>query len=220
MTGRSAPACARKARPAWRLSSTTERPQSPLIRGGPRGAGQWRRASWDEALGYIAEKLKGALSRPRWAWHGAFRSRRPFQRPDPGVRAGARLAELLQPRRRLRRGNAHNAARSIYGFGHEGLIPDLAHVEHLVPHGCNIVESLMVKEAKAFMSAVANGMRVTYRHGRSASSSSSHPTRSGRTPGRSTASSASTPARTPSHADRARPPRQTRSPGSTAYVTT
>ena len=35
-------------------------------------------------------------------------------------------------------------------------------MKHLVLYGRNIVESLMVKEAKAFMAAVANGMRVTY----------------------------------------------------------
>jgi hypothetical protein len=34
-----------------------ERPQTPLIRMGPRGGGQWRRASWDEALDHIADKL-------------------------------------------------------------------------------------------------------------------------------------------------------------------
>ena len=32
-----------------------ERPQYPLIRTGERGGGQWRRASWDEALDYIAD---------------------------------------------------------------------------------------------------------------------------------------------------------------------
>ncbi len=35
-----------------------ERPQTPLIRTGPRGGGKWRRASWDEALDYIADKLQ------------------------------------------------------------------------------------------------------------------------------------------------------------------
>ena len=35
-----------------------QRPQTPLIRTGPRGSGQWRRASWDEALDYIADKLR------------------------------------------------------------------------------------------------------------------------------------------------------------------
>ena len=59
-------------------------------------------------------------------------------------------------------GNVHNAARSLYGFPHEGLIFDLKNTKHLVLYGRNITESLMVKEAKAFMAAVANGMRVTY----------------------------------------------------------
>ncbi len=38
-----------------------QRPQTPLIRSGPRGSGQWRRASWDEALDYIADKLKETI---------------------------------------------------------------------------------------------------------------------------------------------------------------
>ena len=59
-------------------------------------------------------------------------------------------------------GNVHNAARSIYGFGHEGLMFDLTNTKHLVLYGRNIVESLMVVEAKAFMAAIANGMRCTY----------------------------------------------------------
>ncbi len=35
-------------------------------------------------------------------------------------------------------------------------------MKHLVLYGRNIVEALMVKEAKAFMAALASGMRVTY----------------------------------------------------------
>ena len=38
-----------------------ERVQSPMIREGERGAGKWRKASWDEALDYVAEKLKAII---------------------------------------------------------------------------------------------------------------------------------------------------------------
>ena len=33
-----------------------QRPQTPLIRSGPRGSGQWRRASWDELLVVVADR--------------------------------------------------------------------------------------------------------------------------------------------------------------------
>ena len=59
-------------------------------------------------------------------------------------------------------GNVHNAAISIYGFSHERIMFDLKHTKHLVLYGRNMVESIMVKEVKAFMDAVSNGMRVTY----------------------------------------------------------
>ena len=35
-------------------------------------------------------------------------------------------------------------------------------MKHVVLYGRNIIEALAVKEAKAFMAALANGMRVTY----------------------------------------------------------
>ena len=80
-----------------------QRPQTPLIRTGARGGGQWRRASWDEALDYIADKLRETIAEPRRPRHRAVRSRRPVHRADANLPAGARLAELLQPRRHLRR---------------------------------------------------------------------------------------------------------------------
>ena len=46
----------------------------------------------------------------RRARHRALRSRRALRRPDPDLRAGARLAELLQPRRHLQRQRAQRRA--------------------------------------------------------------------------------------------------------------
>jgi thiosulfate reductase / polysulfide reductase chain A len=138
-----------------------ERPQTPLIRMGARGAGQWRRASWDEALDYIAEKLRETVD--AFGPRGIALSDRggPFSDLTRTF-----LAALGSPNYFNHdvtcAGNGHNAALSIYGFSHAGLIPDYRNAKHLVLYGRNLVESLMVKEAKAFMDAVANGLRVTY----------------------------------------------------------
>ena len=40
-----------------------ERPQYPMIRIGARGAGQWQRATWDEALDFVAAKLKKIIKK-------------------------------------------------------------------------------------------------------------------------------------------------------------
>ncbi len=161
MTGRSAASLCAKGAAGLSLEFDDERPQSPLIRSGPRGSGQWRRASWDEALDYVADKLKETIE--VFGGRGIALS----DRGGPFNDLTRTFVQALGSPNYFNHdagcgGNVHNAARSIYGFGHEGLIPDLPHVKHLVLYGRNIVESLMVKEAKAFMAAVATGMRVTY----------------------------------------------------------
>ena len=138
-----------------------QRPQTPLIRTGPRGGGQWRRASWDEALDYIADKLKETIE--AFGPRGIVLS----DRGGPFADLTKTFVQALGSPNYFNHdatcnGNAHNAGRSIYGFGSAGLVFDLKNTKHLVLYGRNIVESLMVKEAKAFMAAVANGMRVTY----------------------------------------------------------
>ncbi len=143
------------------LEFDDQRPQTPLIRVGSRGGGQWRRASWDEALDYIADKLKETIE--EYGGRGIALS----DRGGPFTDLTKTFVQALGSPNYFNHdagcgGNVHNAARSIYGFGHEGLIPDLGHAKHLVLYGRNIIESLMVKEAKAFMAAVARGMRVTY----------------------------------------------------------
>ena len=138
-----------------------QRPQTPLIRSGPRGSGQWRRASWDEALDYIADKLKATIER-----HGA-RGIALSDRAGPFTDLTRTFLKALGSPNYVNHdatcgGNVHNAARSIYGFSHAGLVPDFSRVKHIVLYGRNIVESLMVKEVKAFMAALGAGMRCTY----------------------------------------------------------
>src|SRR5688500_15293002 len=40
-----------------------DRVLTPLIRAGARGAGRWRTASWDEALGLVADRLRSIRDR-------------------------------------------------------------------------------------------------------------------------------------------------------------
>ncbi len=143
------------------LESDDERPQTPLIRAGERGGGQWRRVSWDEALDYVAEKLGETID--VFGGRGIALS----DRGGPFVDLTQTFVKALGSPNYFNHdaacaGNVHNAMRSLYGFGVAGLIFDYQHCKHLVLYGRNVVESLMVKEAKVFMAAVSRGMRCTY----------------------------------------------------------
>ncbi|MCK5670652.1 molybdopterin-dependent oxidoreductase [Candidatus Bathyarchaeota archaeon] len=50
-------ACVRGLQQA-RIQGARDRLTSPLIRTGPRGSGEFREASWDEALDMVADRLK------------------------------------------------------------------------------------------------------------------------------------------------------------------
>jgi thiosulfate reductase / polysulfide reductase chain A len=138
-----------------------ERPQTPLIRKGSRGSGQWRRATWDEALDYITEKLQETIE--TYGVKGIALSDRGGHFTDLTKTFVSALGSPNYFNHDATcGGNVHNAAMSLFGFSHAGLIPDLKNTKHLVLYGRNIVQSLMVKEAKAFMSAIAGGMKCTY----------------------------------------------------------
>jgi thiosulfate reductase / polysulfide reductase chain A len=143
------------------LEADNQRPQTPLIRTGPRGSGQWRRASWDEALDYIVAKLHETID--EFGGRGIALS----DRGGPFNDLTRAFVHALGSPNYFNHdatcgGNVHNAAISLLGFSHEGIGFDYGHAKHLVLYGRNIVESLMVKEAKAFMAAVSGGLKVTY----------------------------------------------------------
>ena len=143
------------------FENDNERPQTPLIRNGPRGGGQWRRASWDEALDYIADKLRETIE--TYGGRGiALSDRGGFFTDLTKTFVQALGSPNYFNHDASCGGNVHNAARAMLGFPHTGLVYDLKNTKHLVLYGRNIVESLMVKEAKAFMAAISNGMRCTY----------------------------------------------------------
>jgi thiosulfate reductase/polysulfide reductase chain A len=143
------------------LEYDDERLQTPLIRTGARGAGRWRRASWDEALDYIAEKLRETVE--AYGPRGIALSDRGGSFTDLTKTFVQALGSPNYFDHDASCGrNAHNASRSLYGIGRTAITFDLKNTKHLVLYGRNIVESLKVKEAKDFMAALANGMHCTY----------------------------------------------------------
>ncbi|MDR1857219.1 MAG: molybdopterin-dependent oxidoreductase [Desulfovibrio sp.] len=137
-----------------------ERPQGPLLRDGPRGAGKWRPVSWDEALDHVAERLKACMDRhgPQtllWADRdGPFKDLpRAFMRGlgSPNVCTHSPACDL----------NVHHACKAVTGHGRGDLVLDYDHCRHLVLQSRNVFEALNVAEANKVLGAMGKGCRLT-----------------------------------------------------------
>lgn len=142
------------------LLNDDERPRQPMIRTGPRGAGQWRAASWDEALDHVAAGLKAVI-----AEHGG-RAVALSDRGGPFADLTRSFLQALGSPNYFDHDvscgrNAHHATRSLFGRGRTELTYDLRHARHIVLYGRNLVEALQVAEVKDFMAALASGARCT-----------------------------------------------------------
>ncbi|CAB1065406.1 Molybdopterin oxidoreductase [Olavius sp. associated proteobacterium Delta 1] len=138
-----------------------ERPQHPMIRQGQRGEGKWEKASWDEALDYISEKLNAIIKK-----HGA---------------KAIALSDRGGPFRDIHRSflraigspnyfnhdctcarNVQHAALSLFGSGRKTFNYDYGNCKHLVLYGRNVFESLRVKAANNIMNMLDSGGKITY----------------------------------------------------------
>ena len=138
-----------------------ERPQHPMIREGRRGEGKWKEATWDEALDYIADKLKAIIKKD-------------------GARAIA-LSDRGGPFREIHRSflralgspnyynhdctcarNVQHAALSLFGSGRKTFNYDYGNCKHLILYGRNVFESLRVKAAGKIMELLDKGGKITY----------------------------------------------------------
>ncbi len=138
-----------------------ERPRHPMIRQGERGAGEWRKVTWDEALDYIADKLAAIIK-------------------EHGGRAIA-LSDRGGPFRDIHRSflravgspnyfnhdctcgrNIQHASLSLFGSGRKTFNYDYKQCKHLVLYGRNVFESIRVKAANAIMESLDNGGKITY----------------------------------------------------------
>jgi thiosulfate reductase/polysulfide reductase chain A len=97
------------------LLNDSERLQSPLIRTGERGSGKWRKATWDEALDLVAEKLKEIIEK-----HGGH-SIVMGERTNLNTHVSKTLMKALKSPNHfthdsLCKGSVNTACRSLFGY--------------------------------------------------------------------------------------------------------
>jgi thiosulfate reductase/polysulfide reductase chain A len=138
-----------------------ERPQHPMIREGQRGEGKWKRATWDEALDYVVDKLKSIIKK-----HGGkavalsdrggpFRDiHRSFLRAIGSPNYFNHDCTCAQ--------NVEHAAISLFGLGRKAFNYDYKQCRHLILYGRNVFESLRVKAANTIMELLDRGGKLTY----------------------------------------------------------
>ncbi len=138
-----------------------ERPQQPMIREGKRGEGKWKKVSWDEALDYIAGKMKKIIDK-----HGpravALSDRGgPFRDLHRSFLRALGSPNYLNHDATCAR-NTQHAAISLFGSGRKTFNYDYKQCKHLVLYGRNVLESFRVKNANIIMDLLDRGGKITY----------------------------------------------------------
>ncbi len=139
----------------------SERPQYPMIRTGARGSGQWKKASWDEALDFITEKLKKVTVE-----HGS----KAIALADRGglfTDLSKSFIKALGSPNYIDHDdtcakNVNMACQSVIGYGRGDMGYDFANTKHIILYGRNIFESLQVKEVNTILDAMEKGCKLTY----------------------------------------------------------
>jgi thiosulfate reductase/polysulfide reductase chain A len=139
----------------------SQRVQSPMIRSGERGSGQWRKATWDEALDYIADKLKVIIQK-----HGAP-SVALTERTNLSTHVSKTFLKAIGSPNHfthdaLCKGSVNTACRSLFGYTDAQMGIDYKNTKHIVMYGRNLFEAIAVKEVNSLMEAMAAGAKMTY----------------------------------------------------------
>ncbi len=138
-----------------------ERLQSPMIRVGERGAGQWRKASWDEALDMVGDKLKEIID--QYGGHSIVLG----ERANLGTHVSKTFLKALKSPNHfthdaLCKGSVNTACRSLFGYTDGQIGVDYKNTKHIVLYGRNLFESISLKEVNSLMDAMDNGAKMTY----------------------------------------------------------
>lgn len=139
----------------------TQRVQSPLIRTGERGSGQWRRASWKEALDYTADRLKEIFDK-----YGAKSSVYCERANLISDISKSFMKAIGSPNHfthdTVCKGSINTACRSIIGYTDGQINADWGNAKHVILYGRNVFETVEVKAMNGLISAMENGAKLTY----------------------------------------------------------
>ncbi len=138
-----------------------ERPQYPMIRTGERGAGQWRRASWEEALDYTADKLREIIKE-----HGGH-SVVFGERTNLNTHISKTFMKAIGSPNHfthdaLCKGSVNTAFRSLTGYTDAQVGIDYANTRHIIMYGRNIFEALEIAPINNLLNAMEKGAKLTY----------------------------------------------------------
>jgi len=139
----------------------SQRVQSPMIRTGARGSGQWRKAGWDEALTYVSDKLKDIIKK-----YGGY-SVVLGERTQLATHVSKTFLKAIGSPNHfthdaLCKGSVNTACRSLFGYTDAQMGIDYKNTKHIVLYGRNLFESIAVKEVNSLMEALSAGARMTY----------------------------------------------------------
>lgn len=143
------------------LIQDRERPQSPMIREGARGKGSWRKVSWDEALDYVADRLKKVMDEHGGPRAIGFSDRGgPFRDFHRAFLRGLGTPNYHNHDASCAR-NVQHAHLSLTGLGRKDVSYDFKNSRHVVLQFRNIFEAINVQEVNNLISAMENGCELT-----------------------------------------------------------
>ncbi len=141
------------------LLEDPDRVRTPLIRVGKRGEGKFRKASWDEAYRYIADRLtviKGSYG-PQALGVG--------RRPSAGDAFLLTFAKAFGTPNIFSHESSCPLGRNVameVTLGTSGVAIDYSKVDYLVSFGRNHMETLAVPQAQGIVAGLARGARLVY----------------------------------------------------------
>lgn len=139
-----------------------ERPQYPMIRTGPRGSGQFKRVSWDEAFSFVAEKVNNIQAQyGKRAVALLDRGAGPFGEIQRLIIRGIGSPNYFS-HDDLCRKSVDLAYQTLTGYSRPEIGYDFANTKHMVFYGRNAIESLAVREVNNIVNALEKGANLTY----------------------------------------------------------